>query len=105
MKKRNDITKTKIELEPYQILLRPIVTEKGYAQAEHENIYYFEVNKLANKTQVKGAVEFLFDVRVLEVRTQNRRGKKRRYRRVVGQLRSWKKALIKLHPEDKINFF
>ncbi len=105
MPKSKDITQVNLQLEPYQVVLRPIVTEKGYQQAEHQNIYFFEVNKLANKKQIKESVEFLFDVRVLEVRTQNRKGKQRRYRRDMGQMRSWKKAMIKLHPEDKINYF
>jgi large subunit ribosomal protein L23 len=106
MPKQEDITKVNLQLEPYQVVLRPIVTEKGYHRAEHQNTYYFEVHQLANKQQIKEAVEFLFDVKVVEVRTQNRKGKRARSRRgVYGQRRSWKKALVKLDAESKISYF
>lgn len=95
------------KLEPYQILLRPLVTEKGTHQStnEHHNAYSFEVNTWADKEQIKHAVEELFSVRVIGVRTQNRKGKQRRYRFRMGQLPSWKKAIVKLHAEDRIEFF
>ena len=95
------------ELEPYQVILRPLVTEKGTHQStnEHQNAYSFEVNLWANKTQIKHAVQELFNVRVLSVRTQLRLGKRRRYRWRFGKLSNWKKAIVKLHPEDKIEFF
>lgn len=105
MPKSKDITDVNLKLEPYQIILRPIVTEKGFHRAEHQNIYSFEVNKLANKTQIKHAVEFLFDVKVTEVKTCNRKGKKRRSRRKLGVQKSWKKAMVKLDPESKISYF
>lgn len=106
MPKSKDITKVNLSLEPHQIVLRPIVTEKGYQAAEHQNIYFFEVNKLANKEQIKQAVEFLFDVKVVDVRTQNRKGKKVRSRRgSFGKRRDWKKAMVKLDSEHKINYF
>ena len=95
-----------MQLEPYQIVLRPIVTEKGYACAEHQNTYYFEVHQLASKQQIKEAVEFLFDVKVEKVRTQTRKGKRTRNRRGVwGKRRNWKKALVKLDAESKISYF
>ena len=95
------------ELEPYQVILRPLVTEKGTHQStnEHQNAYSFEVNLWANKTQIKQAVQDLFNVRVLAVRTQLRLGKRRRYRWKFGKLSNWKKAIVKLHPDDKIEFF
>ncbi|MDR2755202.1 MAG: 50S ribosomal protein L23 [Planctomycetaceae bacterium] len=106
MPKNKDITKTNLKLEPYQIILRPLVTEKGYHRAEHQNTYYFEVHSLASKSQIKSAVEYLFEVKVIDVRTQNRKGKpvKTRYQRIVKR-RNWKKAVVKLHPESKINYF
>lgn len=100
-----DPTKTKLKLEPYQIILAPIVTEKGYSLAEHQNVYSFEVHKLATKAQIKLAVEELFDVKVLEVNIQNRKGKEKRTRRRVGVQRSWKKAMVKLDEESKIQYF
>jgi len=95
------------KLDTYQIILRPLVTEKGTHQStnEHHNAYSFEVNPWATKDQIKKAVQELFNVRVTDVRTQNRQGKKRRYRFRMGQLPSWKKAIVKLHAEDRIEFF
>lgn len=95
------------ELEAYQIILRPIVTEKGthQATAEHHNAYAFEVNRQATKEQIKAAAEELFNVRVLAVRTQNRAGKVKRFRNRIGRLAHWKKAVIKLHPDDKLELF
>jgi large subunit ribosomal protein L23 len=95
------------ELEPHQIILRPLVTEKGTHQStnEHQNAYSFEVNLWATKTQIKHAVQELFNVRVLGVRTALRLGKRRRYRWKFGKLSNWKKAVVKLHAEDKIEFF
>ncbi len=95
------------DLEPHQIVLRPLVTEKGTHQStnEHHNAYSFEVNPWANKDQIKKAVQDLFNVRVVAVRTQNRMGKSRRYRFRLGKLPNWKKAIVKLHKEDRIEFF
>lgn len=95
------------KLEPHQVILSPLVTEKGTHQSthEHHNAYAFQVNLWANKTEIKRAVEELFNVRVEKVRTQLRVGKKRRYRFRVGRLSHWKKAIVKLHKEDKIEFF
>ena len=95
------------KLEPHQVVLRPLITEKGTHQSSHENhnAYSFEVNQWATKDQIKAAVEELFNVRVLKVRTQNRLGKQRRYRYRFGRLPNWKKAVVKLHGEDKIEFF
>ena len=93
------------KLEPYQIILRPLITEKGTHQFTHRNAYPFEVNLWANKHQIKAAVEELFGVRVKRVRTQQRLGKKRRYRFRIGHLPRWKKAIVTLHEEDRIEFF
>src|SRR4051812_8127563 len=94
-----------LELRPYQILLRPLVTEKGTHQSTRYNAYTFQVNPIANKTQIKSAVEELFHVRVEEVRTMSRKGKKRRFGQRMGQLPGWKKAIVTLNAEDKIEFF
>ena len=94
-----------LTLEPYQIILRPLVTEKGTHQSTRHNAYCFEVHPAASKTQIKAAVQALFPVRVEAVRTQTRMGKERRYRARVGRLANWKKAIVKLHADDKIEFF
>jgi large subunit ribosomal protein L23 len=93
------------ELESHQVILRPLVTEKGTHQFTRHNAYPFQVNQWANKTQIKEAIEELFNVRVRKVRTQTRLGKSRRYRFRVGRLPNWKKAIVTLHEEDRIEFF
>ena len=95
----------KIILEPHQIVLRPLVTEKGVHRSSRQNQYTFEVNPLANKDDIRKAVEALFDVRVVKVRTQNRIGKPRRYRFKFGRTNAWKKALVTLDAEHRIDFF
>jgi len=102
-----DVTKTKLKLEPHQIILRPLVTEKSFHQAETErfNSYAFEVSRLAGKEDIRRAVEDLFDVRVVRVNTANRKGKPRRTKFRWGRTKAWKKAIVKLHPEDRISFF
>ena len=92
-------------LEPYQVILRPLITEKATHLSERHNAYTFEVNPLATKTEIKRAVEVLFNVQVADVRTQNRRGKARRHRLRVGRMRGWKKAIVRLHEEYRIDFY
>ena len=75
-----DITQTNLELEPHQIIFRPLVTEKGMHKANRFNAYAFEVNRLAGKDDIRRAVEELFDVKVVHVNTQNRKGKPRKTR-------------------------
>ena len=94
-----------LELRPYQILLRPLVTEKGTHQSTRYNAYAFQVNPIATKTEIKAAVEELFHVKVEGVRTQVREGKRRRFKQSMGQLPTWKKAVVTLNQEDKIEFF
>lgn len=94
-----------LELRPYQVLLRPLVTEKGTHLSTHHNAYTFKVNLHSTKVDIKNAVQELFNVRVTEVNTQIRHGKKRRYRNRMGELRDWKRAIVTLHPDDKIEFF
>lgn len=94
------------KLEPYQIILRPIVTEKGTHQTTHRNAFPFEVNPWATRVEIKEAVQELFGVRVQKVRTQTRLGKERRYRMRMGRLPNWKKAIVTLHPDSPpIEFF
>lgn len=92
-------------LDSYQVVLRPLVTEKGMHRSTRNNQYSFEVNPLATKYDIRRAVEELFDVKVESVRTQNRLGKSRRYRMKAGVTKSWKKAIVTLNAEHRINFF
>jgi large subunit ribosomal protein L23 len=94
-----------VAIEPHQVIRRPLVTEKGTHLSEKLNAYSFEVHPLATKTDIKAAVQQLWDVRVVAVRTQTRVGKPRRHKTVMGHTRSWKKAVVKLHDEDRIAFF
>jgi len=92
-------------LQSHQVLLRPLVTEKGMHRSTRNNAYAFEINKLATKIDVRRAVEELFEVKVTGVRIQNRRGKPRRSRFRQGQTRDWKKAIVTLDAEHRIDFF
>jgi len=92
-------------LQAHQVILRPMVTEKGMFASENHNHYTFEVNHRATKTDIKKAVELLFEVKVEKVLTQNRKGKPRRYRFRMGRTKNWKKAIVKLAPDQKIDFF
>jgi large subunit ribosomal protein L23 len=92
-------------LETYQVILRPLVTEKGMHRSTRNNQYAFEVNTQATKDDVRRAVEDLFHVKVEKVRTQNRRGKPRKHRFKAGQTKAWKKAIVTLNEEHRIDFF
>jgi large subunit ribosomal protein L23 len=92
-------------LSPHQIILRPLVTEKGMHRSTRQNAYAFEVNKLANKADIRRAVEDLFNVKVQKVYIQNRKGKPRRSRFRTVLTGSWKKAIVKLHAEHRIDFY
>jgi len=96
---------TSITLEPHQVIVKPLVTEKGMHKSTRNNAYAFEINRLATKDDVRRAVESLFDVKVVKVATQNRKGKVRRTRFRLGQTKAWKKAVVTLDPEHRINFF
>ena len=94
-----------LRLEPHQVILKPLLTEKGMFQSEEFNQYTFKINPLATKSDVKRAVEQLFEVKVDKVATQTRKGKPRRYRFKYGRTKGWKKAVVKLKGDDKIDFF
>lgn len=86
----------------YNVIRRPMVTEKGVTRKDEENTMCFEVARTATKTQIKGAVEKLFKVKVAEVRTLNQVGKMRRQGRFAGYRRNWKKAYVKLRAGEKM---
>jgi large subunit ribosomal protein L23 len=92
-------------LEPYQVILRPLITEKATHISERHNAYTFEVNILATKTEIMVAIDTILNVKVADVRTQNRRGKLRRYRLKAGRMRNWKKAIVALHEDYRIDFY
>jgi large subunit ribosomal protein L23 len=90
-------------MEPTQIILKPLITEKSAWQGERHNRYAFKVDARATKPQIRHAIEQLYKVRVQKVATQNRRGEVFRVRWGVTTSPSWKRALVQLHPEDKID--
>jgi large subunit ribosomal protein L23 len=94
-----------VKLEPHQVVLRPLVTEKGTHLSTRHNAYCFQVAMIATKEDVKSAVELLWKVKVLGVRIQNRVGKPRRTKTGYAQTKPWKKAIVKLHDDDRIAFF
>lgn len=98
-------SETEARLQPHQIVRRPLVTEKGTHVSTRHNAYSFEVHPLASKTEIRAAVEALWNVRVVAVRTQNRVGKPRRTKTVERQTQAWKKAIVTLHSDDRIAFF
>jgi large subunit ribosomal protein L23 len=80
----------------YQILRRPVITEKGLTIKENENTLVFQVAKEATKTEIKEAVQSIFKVKVDSVRTANYPGKERRRGRFAGYRPDWKKAYVRL---------
>ncbi|HTY25879.1 MAG TPA: 50S ribosomal protein L23 [Desulfomonilaceae bacterium] len=92
-------------LEEYQILRRPVVTEKSSTLKDENNQVIFEVDPRSNKSEIAKAVEKLFKVTVLEVRTQNRQGKLKRLGRHVGRRKNWKRAIVTLKQGDRVDFF
>jgi large subunit ribosomal protein L23 len=92
-------------LSPHQVILRPLVTEKGMHRANRHNAYSFEVVSEATKADIRRAVEEMFNVKVDKVAVQNRVGKARRSRVRRTSAKAWKKAVVKLKPDFKINLF
>ncbi len=89
----------------FEVLRRPILTEKTNIQGDAENRYTFEVDRRANKLQIKEAVEKAFSVRVTAVNVMNVPGKERRLGRIRGRTPGWKKAIVTLAPGERIQFF
>ena len=102
---KKPVVAPKIVLEPHQVIIKPAVTEKAMFQSTELNQYTFKVNILATKPEIKKAVESLFEVKVKGVSTQIRKGKPRRSRFTTGRTKTWKKAIVTLHSEDRIDFF
>lgn len=89
----------------YQILKRPLVTEKSNTAKEAYNKLFFEVDRKANKIEIKQAVEHIFKVNVLDVTTFNMKGKKKRVGRHFTQRSDWKKAIVTIKPGQRVEFF
>jgi large subunit ribosomal protein L23 len=91
-------------VNPRSVLIRPVVSEKSYTLMA-ANKYTFRIHPDANKTQVRQAVEELFGVRVIDVRTVNVRSKPKRRGWTSGSTREWKKAIVQLHEDDSLELF
>ena len=88
---------------PREIVLRPHITEQSMAGLEHQNAYCFVVDAHANKIQIREAIEKIFEVRVKKVNTLVRKGKKKRFRMTTGKKSDWKKAIVTLQPNYRID--
>jgi large subunit ribosomal protein L23 len=91
-------------MDPSQIIIRPVVSEKSYVLAAVDK-YTFRVHPDAHKTQIRQAVEDLFDVKVVDVRTMSVKSKPKRRGYTSGRTRSWKKAIVQVRPGDTIPIF
>ena len=89
----------------YDIIKRPVMTEKTNIQKEMSNQITFEVDKNANRIEIKRAVESIFNVQVAGVQTMQVKGKVKRRGRILGKRRDWKKAIVTLMPGERIDFF
>jgi large subunit ribosomal protein L23 len=89
----------------YDIIKRPLITEKTSIQKELHNQVSFEVDRRANRIEIKRAIEKIFNVRVAGVKTMQVRGKVKRRGRIEGKRRDWKKAVVRLEPGQRIDFF
>jgi large subunit ribosomal protein L23 len=91
--------------DPRTIVKKALITEKGTTMRELRNQYHFEVARDANKIEIKHAIEVIFSVKVDQVRTMQLRGKVRRQGRYVGKRSDWKKAVVTLGADQKIDLF
>jgi large subunit ribosomal protein L23 len=89
----------------YQVIKKPLITEKANILKEKENKVAFVVDRGANKAEIKEAVERLLKVKVLKVHISNMKGKPRRIGRSIGKRPDWKKAVVSLRPGDRVDFF
>jgi large subunit ribosomal protein L23 len=92
-------------MNAYDVIKRPVITEKTSIQKEGANQITFEVDRRANRVQIRKAVESIFDVHVTGVRTMQVKGKVKQRGRIVGKRRDWKKAIVSLVPGERIDFF
>ena len=91
-------------MDPTQVIIRPVVSEKSFVLAEAGK-YTFRVHDKAHKTQIRQAIEVLFDVKVLEVRTASVKSKPKRRGHTSGRTRTWKKAIVQVREGDTIPIF
>jgi large subunit ribosomal protein L23 len=89
----------------YDVIKKPLVTEKTTVEKDAKNVLAFEVNRAANKIEIKAAVEQLFNTQVAEVNTVNVAGKTKRTAKGIGKRSNWKKAYVTLKEGQNVDFF
>jgi large subunit ribosomal protein L23 len=89
----------------YDIIKSPLITEKTTIQKEVSNQVSFKVSRKANRVEVKRAIENIFNVKVAGVRTMQVKGKTKQRGRIIGKRKDWKKAIVRLMPGERIDFF
>jgi large subunit ribosomal protein L23 len=92
-------------MKHYEVIVRPLITEKAVGKKDDERTLCFEVNVDANKTQIRGAVQKLFNIKVDEVRTSTTAGKLRRRGKFAGYRADWKKAYVRIKEGEKLPEF
>jgi large subunit ribosomal protein L23 len=92
-------------MDPHQVIVRPVISEKSYNLIETEGQYTFQVDRRANKNQIKRAIESAFDVQVDKVNTVNVKSKPKRQGLTRGRTATWKKAVVKLAEGERIELF
>jgi large subunit ribosomal protein L23 len=92
-------------MDVFQVIRSPLITEKGTLVGESANQFVFRVDRRANKIEIRRAIEVIFKVKVVDVRTVNMLGKVKRVKRAVGKRPDWKKAYVKLAEGQRIDFF
>lgn len=92
-------------MKEYDIIRRPVISEKTSIQKEEYNQICFEVARDANRVEIKNAIEKIFNAKVRSVKTIQVKGKVKRRGRILGKRRDWKKANVRLMPGQRIEFF
>jgi large subunit ribosomal protein L23 len=92
-------------MDIYRIIKRSLITEKSTIARDENNKFIFEVDRKANKIEIGKAIEKVFKVKVMDVHVMNVSGKKKRVGKILGEKRAWKKAIITLAPDNRIELF
>jgi len=92
-------------MDTTNVIIKPLVTEKSTHLQETRNVYAFQVNQSANKVEIRRAIETIYNVKVKDVRTMNRKGKPRRSRLKMAKTSNWKRAIVTLAPDSRIELY
>jgi large subunit ribosomal protein L23 len=92
-------------MDTTNVIIKPLVTEKSTHLQETRNVYAFQVHQSANKVEIRRAIETIYNVKVKDVRTMNRKGKPRRSRLKMAKTSNWKRAIVTLAPDSRIELY